>query len=115
MFITPAYAQAAGGASGGFDLISLMPLVLIFVVFYFLLIRPQQKRAKEHKLMVANLRRGDQVVTGGGILGKVTRVKDGEEVEVEIAEGTRVRVYRSSITGVLSKSEPVKDKPAKDK
>jgi len=109
MFITPAYAQAAGGAGGSGFITSIVPLVLIFVIFYFLLIRPQQKRAKEHKAMVANLRRGDHVVTGGGLLGKVTRVKEGEEVEVEIAEGTKVKLYRSTITSVLSKSEPAKD------
>ncbi|MEM7745763.1 MAG: preprotein translocase subunit YajC [Pseudomonadota bacterium] len=105
MFITPAYAQAAGG--GGLDIIgSIAPLVLIFVIFYFLLIRPQQKRAKEHKNMVENLRRNDRVVTGGGIIGKVTKVGEGEEVEVEIAEGTKVKLYRSTITAVLAKSEP---------
>ena len=109
MFISPAYAQAAGDAGGGSFLTSMIPLILIFVIFYFLLIRPQQKRAKEHKNMVDNLRRGDQVVTGGGILGKVTKVKEGEEIEIEIAENTRVKVYRSTITAVLSKSEPAKD------
>ena len=108
MFITPAYAQSAGG--GGGDLItSMAPLILIFVIFYFLLIRPQQKRAKEHRNMVENLRRNDRVVTAGGILGKVTKVGEGEEIEVEIAEGTRVKLYRSTITTVLSKSEPAKD------
>ena len=109
MFVTPAYAQAAGGAGGGSFITSMIPLILIFVIFYFLLIRPQQKRAKEHKNMVDNLRRGDQVVTGGGMLGKVTKVKEGEEIEVEIAEGTRVKLYRSTIQTVLSKSEPAKD------
>jgi preprotein translocase subunit YajC len=109
MLITPAYAQAAQGAGGADFLTSLIPLVLIFVIFYFLLIRPQQKRAKEHRNMVQNLKRGDQVVTGGGILGKVTRVKEGEEIEVEIAENTRVRVYRSTITAVLAKTEPAKE------
>jgi preprotein translocase subunit YajC len=86
MFITPAYAQAAGaaGGSGGF-LASMLPLIAIFVIFYFLLIRPQQKRAKEHKLMVQTLRRGDQVVTSGGMLAKVTKVSEGDEIEVEIA------------------------------
>lgn len=107
MLITPAYAQAAGGDAAGF-ITSLVPLILIFVIFYFLLIRPQQKRAKEHKAMVESLKRGDQVVTAGGILGKVTRVKEGEEIEVEIAENTRVRVYRSTISAVLSRSEPAK-------
>ena len=109
MFITPAYAQAAGGAGGGSFITSMIPLILIFVIFYFLLIRPQQKRAKEHKNMVDNLRRGDQVVTAGGILGKVTKVKEGEEVEVEIANDVKVKVYRSTIQTVLSKSEPAKD------
>ena len=109
MLITPAYAQSAGAAGGGDLITSMIPLVLIFVIFYFLLIRPQQKRAKEHKNMVENLRRGDQVVTGGGILGKVVKVKEGEEIEVEIAENTPVKLYRSTIQTVLSKSEPAKD------
>ena len=109
MFITPAYAQAAGGAGGGSFLIQMAPLIAIFVIFYFLLIRPQQKRAKEHKNMVENLRKGDQVVTAGGIVAKVTNTKgEGEEIEVEIAKDTRVKLYRSTITAVLSKSEPAK-------
>ena len=117
MIITPAYAQAAGAGGAGEILTSLIPLILIFVIFYFLLIRPQQKRAREHRTMVESLKRGDQVVTGGGIIGKVTRVPkvkegektaDAEEIEVEIAENTRVRVYRSTITAVLSRTEPVK-------
>ena len=110
MFVTPAYAQAAGGAgdSGSF-VTSLLPLVLIFVIFYFLLIRPQQKRAKEHKLMVANLRRGDKVVTAGGVLAKVTKVGEGDEVEVEIAKDVKVKLIQSTITAVLSKTEPAKD------
>jgi preprotein translocase subunit YajC len=110
MFVTPVYAQAAGdvGAQGSF-ITSMLPLVLIFVIFYFLLIRPQQKRAKEHKLMVANLRRGDQVVTSGGLLAKVTKVGDGDEVEVEIAQGVKVKLIRSTITAVLSKTEPAND------
>ncbi|MEM1161257.1 MAG: preprotein translocase subunit YajC [Pseudomonadota bacterium] len=109
MFISPAYAQAAGEPAGGSFLTSMIPLILIFVIFYFLLIRPQQKRAKEHKNMVENLRRGDQVVTGGGILGKVTKVGEGEEIEVEISSDTKVKLYRSTITAVLSKTEPAKD------
>ena len=108
MLITPAYAQATGGGDAAGFVTSLVPLILIFVIFYFLLIRPQQKRAREHKQMVEGLKRGDQVVTGGGILGKVTKVKEGEEIEIEIAENTRVRVYRSTIQAVLSRSEPVK-------
>ncbi|MEM7188784.1 MAG: preprotein translocase subunit YajC [Pseudomonadota bacterium] len=109
MFATPAYAQAAGDAAGGSFLTSMIPLILIFVIFYFLLIRPQQKRAKEHKNLVENLRRGDQVVTGGGILGKVTKVGEDEEIEVEIAKDTKVKVYRSTVTAVLSKTEPAKE------
>ncbi len=110
MFVTPAYAQAAGGAAGsGSFVTSLLPLVLIFVIFYFLLIRPQQKRAKEHKLMVENLRRGDQVVTAGGVMAKVTKVIDNNEVEVEISQGVKVKLIRSTITAVLSKTEPAND------
>ena len=104
MFVTPAYAQDAGAAGG---LISIIPFILIFVIMYFLLIRPQQKKMKEHQAMVAALRRGDQVVTSGGILGRVTRVKDTEnEVEVEIAEGVKVRVLKNTIATVMSKTEP---------
>ncbi len=105
MLISPAFAQDAGGG-GGDILTSLLPLVLIFVVFYFLLIRPQQKRAKEHRNMVTNLRRGDRVVTGGGFVGQVVKVLNDTEVQVEIAEGVRVKVVRSTITSVLDRSEP---------
>ena len=87
----------------------IMPLILIFAIMYFLLIRPQQKKAKEHQAMLSALRRGDQVVTGGGLIGKVTKVKEGEnEVEVEIAQGVTVRVMRSTISAVLNKTEPAK-------
>lgn len=88
---------------------SLIPLLLIFAIMYFLLIRPQQKKLKEHQEMVAALRRGDQVVTQGGVIGKVTKVKDdSNEVEVEIAQGVIVKVVRSTITSVLNKTEPAK-------
>ena len=88
---------------------SLVPLILVFLIMYFLLIRPQQKKLKEHQALVAALRRGDQVVTAGGIVGRVTKVKDTEnEVEVEIAQGVNVRVVRSTITSVVSKTEPAK-------
>jgi preprotein translocase subunit YajC len=101
MFISPAYAQAAAGG-GTETLMQFLPLVLIFVVFYFLLIRPQQKRQKEHKALLGALKRGDRVVTAGGILGKVTIVKDGvDEVEVEIAPNVRVSVLRQTIGDVL--------------
>jgi len=85
-----------------------VPLILIFVIMYFLLIRPQQKKLKEHQAMVEALRRGDQVVTQGGLIGKVTKVKDDGEIEVEIASGVVVRVVRSTVTQVLSKTEPAK-------
>ena len=85
-----------------------IPLLLIFAIMYFLLIRPQQKKIKEHAAMVAALRRGDQVVTQGGIIGKVVKVKEDGEVEVEIADGVKVRVVQSTIATVVSKTEPAK-------
>ncbi|KAB2883599.1 MAG: preprotein translocase subunit YajC [Albidovulum sp.] len=107
MLITPAYAQAAGGAGGAGAMVQFLPLILIFLIMYFLMIRPQQKKMKEHRAMVEALRRGDQVVTQGGIIGKVSRVKEGEnEIEVEIADGVKVRVVRSTVSQVLSKTEP---------
>ena len=112
MFVSPAYAQAAGGAGGG-GLEAFLPLILIFVVFYFLLIRPQQKKMKEHKAMLGAIRRGDKVVTGGGIIGTVIKVIDDEDVTVEIAEGVKVRVQRGLVSAVMSKTEPVSG--AKDK
>jgi preprotein translocase subunit YajC len=105
MFISPAYAQAAGAPAGGaFDMISLLPIIGIFVVFYFLLIRPQQKKMKEHKAMIGSVRRGDRVVTGGGIYGLVTKVRGDNEVEVEIAEGVRVKVLKSTIADIPSRT-----------
>lgn len=108
MFSSPAFAQTAGptgGFAGGIE--AFLPLILIFVVFYFLMIRPQQKRMKAHKEMLNQLRRGDRVVTSGGILGTVNKVVDDKEVVVEIAEGVRVRVLRTSIQDIVSKTEPV--------
>jgi preprotein translocase subunit YajC len=107
MWISTAYAQG----TGIFDqnaLIQFLPLILIFVVFYFLLIRPQQRKAKDQKAMLGALRRGDRVVTGGGIIGTVARVDnpEAEEVVVDIAENVRVRVLRSTITTVLAKPDP---------
>ena len=87
---------------------SFIPIILIFVIMYFLLIRPQQKKIKEHKNMVDNLRRGDQVLTQGGIIGKITKVKEGEEIEVELVKDVKVSVIRSTIVNVLSKTEPAK-------
>ena len=87
-----------------------IPLILIFAIMYFLLIRPQQKKVKEHQNMVASLRRGDQVVTQGGLIGKVTKVKEENEIEVEVADGVKVRVLQNTVAQVLSKTEPTKDK-----
>jgi preprotein translocase subunit YajC len=115
MLISPAFAQSAGGDAGG--LLSFAPLVLIFAVFYFLLIRPQQKKMKAHKAMIGNVRRNDRIVTGGGILGKITKVVDEIEVDVEIAPNVIVRVARSTIAEVISKSAPdgaAKPAPAND-
>ena len=108
MFVTPAYAQAAAGGSGNM-LVSLLPFVLIFAIMYFLIIRPQRQRMKKHEEMISSVRRGDTVVTAGGMIGKVTKVLDDKEVQVELAEGVRVRIVRSMISDVRSKGEPAKD------
>ena len=105
--ISPAYAQMfGGGGGGGFDLVQLAPLALIFVVFYFLIIRPQQKKAKDHKSMIEALRRGDKVVTSGGLIGTVAKVLNEREVSLEIADGVRVRAMRSMIAEVMARTEP---------
>jgi preprotein translocase subunit YajC len=106
MFATPAFAQAAGASSTSALAGSFIPLVLMIAIMYFLLIRPQQKKLKDHKAMVEALRRGDQVVTQGGILGKVTKVLEDGIVEVEIAEGVKIRVVKSTISQVVNKTEP---------
>ncbi len=105
MLATPAFAQAAGGGAGS-ALTSFIPLILIFAIMYFLLIRPQQKKLKDHKAMVEALRRGDQVLTQGGIIGKVQKVHEDGILDVEIAEGVKVRVPRHTIAQVLAKTEP---------
>lgn len=105
MFITPAYAQAAGEGGGTAMLVQFLPLIAIFAIMYFLLIRPQNKRMKEHRDMVAALRRGDTVVTSGGILGKVTKVAD-DMLTVEIAKDVQIQVVRSTITEVRAKTQP---------
>jgi preprotein translocase subunit YajC len=105
MLISPAYAQGTGLLDQS-ALVQFLPLVLIFVVFYFLLIRPQQKKQKDQRAMLEALRRGDRVVTGGGILGTVSKVVSPEEVEFDIASGVRVRIVRSTITSVLAKPDP---------
>ena len=107
MFVTPAFAQDAAAAPGGAAVFAqFLPIILIFVIFYFLLIRPQQKKMKEHRAMVYALRRGDQVVTSGGIVGKVSKVQEDNMVEVEIADGVKVKVIKHTITQVLNKTEP---------
>ena len=106
MLISTAYAQGAGGLLDQNALIQFLPLVLIFVVFYFLLIRPQQQKQKQQRAMLDALRRGDRVVTGGGIIGTVNRVTSAEEVEIDIAQNVRVRVLRSTISSVLAKPDP---------
>lgn len=114
MWISPAYAQdaAAGGASA--MIMQLLPLLLIFAVFYFLLIRPQQKKMKEHRSMLSALKRNDRIVTAGGIVGLVTKVRDdSDEVEVEIAPNVRVTVVRGTISSVIRPPEAANDpKPA---
>ena len=116
MFITEAFAQAqttapvgAGGDGAGQILMSILPFLLIFVVMYFLIIRPQRANMKRREELLKNIRRGDQVVTGGGIVGKVTKVVDDNELEVEIAEGIKIRVVRSGVSEVRVKGEPVKE------
>lgn len=116
MFVTPAFAQdAAVPASGGFAdiLIQLMPIALLVLIFWLLIFRPQQKRLKAQQAMLSAIRRGDTVVTTGGIVGKVTKAVEGEDLEVEIAQGVKVKIVRGMVADVRSKAEPVNDnKPA---
>ena len=115
MFVTPAFAQGSlgslfGGAGGdGGMLMSLLPFALIFVIMYFLILRPQQKRVKQHQEMVKNVRRGDTVITNGGLVGKVTKVIDDDQIEIEIADDVRIRQMRQMVTDVRAKGEPVKE------
>ncbi|MFI4998801.1 MAG: preprotein translocase subunit YajC [Reyranellales bacterium] len=108
MFISQAWAQAAGGAGGSDFLVQLFPLVLIFIVFYFLLIRPQQSKMKAQKEMLSGVKRGDRVVTGGGFIGLVTKVISDNELQVELADGVRVRVVKQTITDILTRGESVR-------
>ena len=112
MLFSTAYAQAAGAtAGGGFGgMEQLFLIVPIIAVFYFFMIRPQQKKVKDHRALIAGVRRGDRVVTGGGLIGQVTKVISDGEVQIEIAEGVRVRVVRSTITEVLTKTAPADSK-----
>lgn len=106
MFVTPAYAQSVGGGS---DLVmSLLPFILIFVIMYFLIIRPQRTAAKKREEMLSNVRRNDSIITGGGLVGKVTKVIDDSELEIEISKGIKVRVMRSMIADVRIKGEATK-------
>src|ERR1700742_792828 len=109
MLITPAYAQAAAGGDTNSMLMSLLPFALIFVIMYFLILRPQQKKVKDHSELVKNIRRGDTVVTSGGLVGKVTKVVDDDQIEFEISDGVRVRQMRQMISGVRAKGEPAKE------
>ena len=114
MFITPAFAQAAAaGGDTNSMLMSLLPFALIFVIMYFLILRPQQKKVRDHAELVKNIRRGDTIVTTGGMVGKVTKVVDDEQIEFEISDGVRVRQMRTMIAGVRTKGEPAKDKAEK--
>ena len=113
MFITPAFAQAAGAAGDTYSmLMSLLPFAMIFVIMYFLILRPQQRKAKEHTNLVKNIRRGDTVVTNGGLVGKVTKVVDDEQIEIEVSDGVRIRQMRQMISGVRSKGEPTSETAA---
>jgi preprotein translocase subunit YajC len=107
MFITEAYAQAAGGSAGAPELIGMIaPLIMIMGVFYFLLIRPQQRKMKEHQDMLSKVTKGDTVITGGGLIGKVVKIVDDNELLVEVGENVKVRVLRSGVSDVRSKGEP---------
>ena len=108
MLISEAWAQAAGGAGGSDFLVQLFPLVLIFIVFYFLLIRPQQAKMRQQREMLAGVKRGDRVVTGGGIIGLVTKVIGDNELQVELAEGVRVRIIKQTITDIVTRGESVR-------
>jgi preprotein translocase subunit YajC len=113
MFISPAFAQTTATPGTGDFLSMILPLVMIMVIFYFLLIRPQQRKMKEHQEMISKVQRGDTVVTSGGVVGRVSKVVDDKELLVEIAEDVKVRVVRSAISDVRAKGEPVKDEAAK--
>jgi preprotein translocase subunit YajC len=105
MFITEAYAQAAPGAGGNSFMIQLLPFIMILLIMYFLIIRPQQKRMKDHRDMIASIKRNDTVVTAGGMIGKVARVVGDDELLVDLAEGVRVRVVRATISEVRTRGD----------
>jgi preprotein translocase subunit YajC len=116
MFVTPAFAQAAGAAAPGGALdpsgivVQLAPILILVVIFWLLIFRPQQKKVKDHQELVKNIRRGDTVITSGGLVGKVTKVVDDDQIEFEISDGVRVRQMRQMISGVRAKGEPAKEK-----
>ena len=112
MLITPAYAQAAAGGDANSMLMSLLPFALIFVIMYFLILRPQQKRVKAHQEMVKNVRRGDTVITSGGLIAKVVKVVDDDKIEIELGDGVRAMQMRQMVSEVRAKGEPVKDDSA---
>jgi preprotein translocase subunit YajC len=110
MWTSPAFAQGTSplGGEGGL-LFQLLPFILIFVIMYFLILRPQQKRVKQHQELVKNVRRGDTVITNGGLIGKVTKVIDDDQIEIEIADDVRIRQMRQMVSDVRAKGEPVKE------
>jgi preprotein translocase subunit YajC len=107
LIVTSAHADTATPSIGGFDIMSFLPLILIFAVFYFLILRPQQKKLKEHQQTLSNLRRGDRVITNGGIIGTISKLVSDQEIQLEIAEDVRIRVVRSMISSVVSKTDPI--------
>lgn len=110
MFISQAFAQAAGSPAGGMDMIiQFVPFIFVFAIMWFLMIRPQRAKAKQHQEMIKNVRRGDTIVLSGGLIGKIYKVVDESELLLEVAEGVRVRVSRGSIADVRAKGEPVKE------
>ena len=112
MFVTPAFAQAAGTPGMGDFVGMILPLVMIMVVFWFLLIRPQQRKLKEHQELLKKINRGDTIITSGGLIGRVTKVVDDHELQVEVGENVKVRILRSGVSDVRAKGEPVKDEAA---
>ncbi len=108
-FITPAYAQAAGAGGAAEMAMQFAPFAIILVIMYFLILRPQQKRQQAHLELVRNVRRGDTVTTSGGLVGKISRTLDDNEVELEVAPNVKVRLLRTAIGEVRAKGEPVKE------
>ncbi len=109
MFITPAFAQTGAGGTNDI-LMSMLPFILIFIIMYFLILRPQQKKVKMHQEMIGNLRRGDQVTLSGGLIGRITKVVDDTTIEIEIADNVRVRAAKQFVSELRSKSEPADEK-----